>query len=68
MNQRVQFVERDLTHFDKIRVTNEVNVYMTKGIQEHARISATGLDPNNVVTEINGKTLEITLPLSLIHI
>jgi hypothetical protein len=56
-----QTVERNLPHFDKIRVTNQVNVYLTQGEVPSARIVASGIALSDIITEVNGKTLEVTL-------
>lgn len=52
---------RSLPFFDKIRVTNQINVILTRGDELSARIEATGISLNDIITEVNGKTLEITL-------
>jgi hypothetical protein len=52
---------RNLPHFDKIRVTNQVNVYLTQGETPSAKIVVSGIELGDVITEVNGKTLEITL-------
>lgn len=53
--------ERKLQPFDKVRITNEIQVYLTKGDVESARIEATGIALDDVITEVKAKTLEITL-------
>lgn len=53
--------ERKLQPFDKIRITNEINVILTKGDSESARIVVRGIALEDVLTEITAKTLEITL-------
>jgi hypothetical protein len=52
---------RSLPFFDKIKVTNQVNVILTRGDEPSARIEATGISMSDIVTEVTGKTLEITL-------
>jgi len=53
--------ERKLPHFDKVRVTNQIKVFMVQGGVEQARVNARGIDLSEVITDVNGKTLEITL-------
>jgi len=52
---------RDLSHFDKLKVTNEIVVYLQKGEKESALISARGIELENIITDVTGNTLEITL-------
>jgi len=54
-------VERTLKPFDKVRITNEIRVYLTKGETESARIEASNISLEDIITEVNAKTLEITL-------
>lgn len=53
--------ERKLNHFDKVRVTQQIKVYLAQGESEKAKIVAIGIEPSEVITEVTGKTLEITL-------
>jgi hypothetical protein len=53
--------ERKLPHFDKIKVTNQIKVYLNRGENEMAKVVARGIEPSDVITEVVGKTLEITL-------
>lgn len=53
--------EIELAHFDKLRVTNEINVLLTKGDIEKAKIVSSGIAPEDIVVEVVGKTLEISL-------
>ncbi|PKP36759.1 MAG: hypothetical protein CVT98_07110 [Bacteroidetes bacterium HGW-Bacteroidetes-15] len=53
--------EISLPHFDKLRVTNQIKVYLTKGDNEKASVVAKGIAIEDVITEVTGKTLEITL-------
>lgn len=53
--------EIDLTHFDKLRVTNQINVYLTKGDIERAKIISKGISIDDVILDVEGKTLEISL-------
>ncbi|HOP03310.1 MAG TPA: head GIN domain-containing protein [Tenuifilaceae bacterium] len=53
--------ERNLEPFDKVRITNEVNVILTKGEAEKLRIEAKGIPVEDILTDIDAKTLEITL-------
>ena len=50
-----------LPHFDKLKVTNQITVYLTQGEAEMARIVAKGIELDDIITEVNAKTLEITL-------
>ncbi len=54
-------IDRTATHFDKVRVTSKVNVFLTHGDSISVRVMASGIDPSNVLTEVKGKTLEIGL-------
>ncbi len=51
--------EKELEHFDKIRITNQVKVFLSPGEKESIRIQATGIDFNDIIAEVTGKTLEI---------
>jgi hypothetical protein len=53
--------ERTLKPFDKVRITNEIRVYLTKGETESARVVASNISLEDIITEVNAKTLEITL-------
>lgn len=53
--------ERKLSHFDKVRVTQQIKVYLSQSESEIAKIVATGIEPSEVITDITGKTLEISL-------
>ncbi len=53
--------ERNLPQFDKLKVTNEIVVYLQKGEKEVARVDARGIALDNIITEVKGKILEITL-------
>ena len=52
---------RKLEPFDKVRITNEINVFLTKGDTETLRIEAKGIPVEDILTDIDAKTLEITL-------
>jgi hypothetical protein len=52
---------RSLPFFDKLKVTNQVSVFLTHGDELSARILSTGISMDDVITEVTGKTLEITL-------
>jgi len=53
--------ERELSQFDKLRITNEIRVYLNQAESEGARIEVSGIDFSDVITEVNAKTLEISL-------
>jgi hypothetical protein len=53
--------ERKLPHFDKLKVTHQVKVYLSRGDAEMVKVIARGIEPSDVITEVVGKTLEITL-------
>jgi hypothetical protein len=57
--QKIQ--ERELSHFDKLKITNEIRVYLTQGETESARIEVSGIELDDVLTTITAKTLEISL-------
>ena len=50
-----------LDQFDKLKVTNGVNVYPIKGDKHEAKIIARGIGIENVEVEVKGKTLNIGL-------
>lgn len=50
---------RTLPPFDKVRVTNQINVLMEEGPEHGARIVATGISLENVKLEVTDNTLEI---------
>ena len=52
---------RELPFFDKLKVTNQINVILSHGEELSARIEAKGIPLEDVITEVTGKTLEITL-------
>ena len=52
---------RTTPHFDKLRVTSKVNVYLNHGDSISVRVVANGIDPVNVLTEVKATTLEIGL-------
>jgi len=51
----------ELSPFDKLKVTNSVNVYPTKGDKHEAKIVARGIDIEHVEVEVKGKTLHVGL-------
>jgi hypothetical protein len=53
--------ERSLLSFDKLKVSCEVKVFMTKGSEEKMKIVVNGIELSDVLTTVNGKTLEIEL-------
>jgi hypothetical protein len=53
--------ERVLNPFDKLKVSSEVKVFLSKGNEDKVKIVASGIDPSEVETTINGKTLQIAL-------
>jgi len=59
-----QSEERKLSPFDKVSVSSEVNVFMTRGKEEGVKINASGISLSEVQTLVNGKTLEIELSRS----
>ncbi len=53
--------ERKVSSFDKLKVSSELKVYLTKGVEEKVKVVASGIDIKDVLTEVIGKTLEIEL-------
>jgi hypothetical protein len=53
--------ERALNSFDKLKVSSEVKVFLSKGNEDRVKIVASGIDPSEVETTVNGKTLQIAL-------
>lgn len=53
--------ERSVGAFDKLKVSNELKVYLTKGNEEKVKVIVSGIDINDVHTVVNQKTLEIEL-------
>ena len=53
--------ERTLASFDKLKVSSEVKVYLTKGNEEKVKIVVKGIELYDVETIVSGKTLEIEL-------
>jgi hypothetical protein len=51
---------RELPYFNKLRITNEVKVYITRGDNQFARVVVSGLEPDNLVIDVIGKTLMIS--------
>lgn len=51
--------ERTVDSFDKIEVSEAIEVYLTRGDDEGVRIEAEGVETGKVVTEVSGETLEI---------
>lgn len=52
---------RTIGSFDGIRVSTGIDVYLTKGEEESLRLETKGIDLEEVVTEVSGKTLKIYL-------
>ena len=50
---------RNLSSFSKLEVSRAVKVYIEKGSTEKARIEVSGLDLEDIKTEVNGSTLNI---------
>jgi hypothetical protein len=53
--------DRKLPPFDKLNVSSEVKVFMTKGNEEKVKIVATNISLSDIETSVNGKTLQIEL-------
>jgi hypothetical protein len=53
--------ERKLPSFDKLKITSDVKVFLTKGTEEKVKVVVSGLELLDVETKVNGKTLEIEL-------
>jgi hypothetical protein len=53
--------ERNLSPFDKLKVSSEVNVYLSKGQEEKLKIVALGVELSDIETTVTGKTLQIEL-------
>lgn len=56
-----QSANRQLDSFDAVQAQEGIDVYLTKGNTETARIEADGIAVENVLTEISGSTLKIHL-------
>lgn len=52
--------ERELPFFDKLKVTNQIKVYLTHGNENKARIVVSGVEFDDIITEVDAKTLEIS--------
>ena len=52
--------QRELPFFDKLKVTNQIKVYLTHGNENKARIVSSGVQFDDIITEVEAKTLEIT--------
>jgi hypothetical protein len=59
LSQNTQEIK--LPHFDKLRVTNQINVYITQGDTGIVKVVASGIPLEDIITEVVGKTLEISL-------
>jgi len=53
--------ERDIGAFDRIKVSQAIEVELRKGNDEKVSITASGIDIDRVVTEVRGGTLRIYL-------
>ena len=53
--------ERKLKPFDKLKISSEVKVFLTKGAEEMVKIVATGIELSEIETSVIGKTLTIEL-------
>jgi hypothetical protein len=51
--------ERKLSAFDKIVISSDIKVYLTKGTEEKVKVKVSGIDLSEIQTKISGKTLEI---------
>ncbi|MEQ8472519.1 MAG: head GIN domain-containing protein [Marinoscillum sp.] len=54
-------VERSLAPFTKVSSQEGIDVFLTKGTKESAKIDADGVDVDEVLTDISGGTLKIHL-------
>lgn len=54
-----QTEERDLEAFTGVKAAEGVDVFLTKGDKERAKVEVTGTDPSNVITEISGSYLKV---------
>ncbi|MFP4557410.1 MAG: head GIN domain-containing protein [Bacteroidales bacterium] len=52
--------ERELPFFDKLRVTNQIKVYLSYGNESKARVVVSGVNLDDIITEVNAKTLEVS--------
>lgn len=52
---------RALSPFSQVKVASGIDVYLSKGTSESARVVVTGADPSRVLTEVSGRTLRIEL-------
>ncbi|MGE0076616.1 MAG: head GIN domain-containing protein [Bacteroidales bacterium] len=53
--------QRTITSFDKIKVSGEIKVFISKGDKETATIKSYEIPTSDIIAEVNGKTLEIKL-------
>ena len=53
--------ERDVGSFERIRVSQAIEVELVEGNDEKVTIRASGIDIDRVVTEVRGSTLRIFL-------
>lgn len=53
--------EIDLPQFENITVTNGISVFPAKGDSLKARVTASGIDADNIIIRVKGKTLNIGL-------
>ena len=53
--------ERNLQPFDKLKISCDAKVFLSKGTEEKVKIIVSGLDLSDVETSVDGKTLQIEL-------
>lgn len=56
---------REITPFDKIKVSGEVKVYVEKGDRESVTVKTNEIPTSDIISEIKNKTLEIRLKNNL---
>jgi len=52
---------RQVRDFDNIKASNGIKVYLVKGKPGEVRIKAVGVHLEDVITEVNGKTLKLSI-------
>ncbi|SHG63834.1 Putative auto-transporter adhesin, head GIN domain [Chryseolinea serpens] len=56
---QAQSQTRALGSFSGVKVAEGVDVYLTKGDKESARVETDGIKPDNVITEVSGSYLKV---------
>jgi len=53
--------ERKLPPFDKLKISSDVKVFLTKGSEEKVRIVVSGIELSDIEMSVSGKTLQVEL-------